>query len=100
MLLITRRAGSFAVRYLSPVGLFSCSGGRSEALNQTLLSKTKESWRNVQSVRIDQHGEDRSCWLHTDMCCLSESTAPVHAAYLLAQPGRFAGGADARVARR
>jgi protein-L-isoaspartate(D-aspartate) O-methyltransferase len=80
MFLITRRAVGFAVRYLSPVGIFPCSGGRSEALNQTLLAKTKESWRNVQSIRIDQHVEDRSCWLHTDMCCLSESPAQVHAA--------------------
>ncbi len=80
MFLITRRAVGFAVRYLSQVGIFSCLGGRSEALNQTLLAKTKESWSNVQSVRIDQHVEDRSCWLHTDMCCLSESSAQVHAA--------------------
>jgi protein-L-isoaspartate(D-aspartate) O-methyltransferase len=80
MFLITRRAIGFAVRYLSPVGIFSCLGGRSEALNQALLDKTKESWRNVQSVRIDQHVEDHSCWLHTDLCCLSESPAQAHAA--------------------
>ena len=73
MFLITRRAFGFAVRYLSPVGIFPCLGGRSEALNQALLDKTKDSWRNVQSVRIDPHVEDHSCWLHTDMCCLSES---------------------------
>jgi protein-L-isoaspartate(D-aspartate) O-methyltransferase len=80
MFLITRRAGGFAVRYLSPVGIFPCLGGRSAALNRTLLGKAKESWRNVKSVRIDQHVEDRSCWLHTDMCCLSESLAQVDAA--------------------
>lgn len=80
MYLITRRGLGFAVHYLSPVGIFPCSGGRSEALNQALLDKAKESWRNVRSVRMDRHAEDGSCWLHTDMCCLSEAPALVHAA--------------------
>jgi protein-L-isoaspartate(D-aspartate) O-methyltransferase len=79
MFLITKRAVGFAARYLSSVGIFPCSGGRSEALNQVLHAKTKESWRSVHSVRIDQHVEDGSCWLHTDMCCLSVAPAQVNA---------------------
>jgi len=75
MFMIAREHDHFDVAYVSPVGIFPCAGGRSDALNAKLLAKPEASWREVRSIRLEPHDEEPSCWLHAAACLSTASRA-------------------------
>jgi len=75
MFMIAREHDHFDVAYISPVGIFPCAGGRSDALNAKLLAKPEASWREVRSIRLEPHDEEPSCWLHAAACLSTASRA-------------------------
>ena len=75
MFKITRERDHFAAAFVSAVGIFPCAGGRSDVLNAKLLAKSKASWREVSSIRIEPHDEEPSCWLHATACLSTTSRA-------------------------
>jgi hypothetical protein len=72
MLLVTRHLRGNGARFVSTVGIFHCSGARTDE-GSDLLSR---SYRGggadaVRSLRRDAHEPDPSCWLHARSFCLS-----------------------------
>jgi protein-L-isoaspartate(D-aspartate) O-methyltransferase len=72
MLLVTRHPRGHAARFVSPVGIFHCSGARTDDGNQ-LLSRSYQGGGAdaVRSLRRDAHEPDPQCWLHARSFCLS-----------------------------
>jgi len=68
-----RREGSgYPARFLFPVAVFHCIGGRDDSANRRLLEAMQRGrWGSVQSLRRDAHELNDACWLHDDHCCLS-----------------------------
>ena len=77
VLKVTRQPGGFTARFISEVGIFSCSGGRDPQLNQQLKNAfdSGES-KAVQSLRRDMHDTTDTCWLHHETFCLSKLAVP------------------------
>ena len=77
VLKVTRQPGGFTARFISEVGIFSCSGGRDPQLNQQLKNAfdSGES-KAVQSLRRDMHDPTDTCWLHHETFCLSKLAVP------------------------
>jgi protein-L-isoaspartate(D-aspartate) O-methyltransferase len=73
MLLATRQeADAFAARVICRVGFIEFLGVRdSEAQRLLKIALGKGHIDAVKSLRRDTHGEDESCWLHTEGWCLS-----------------------------
>jgi protein-L-isoaspartate(D-aspartate) O-methyltransferase len=77
VLKVTRRPGGFTARFISEVGIFSCSGGRDPKLNQQLKEAfDRGESKTVQSLRRDVHGPRDTCWLHHESFCLSKLAVP------------------------
>lgn len=72
MLRVERRASSYPVRFISPVGIFHCVGARTDRGEQILLNAYQRGGlSDVQSLRRDSHDEQPACWLHASSFCLS-----------------------------
>lgn len=64
-----------AARFVTPVGIYHCAGGRDDAGNRRLAAayaRGDAARRRVRSLRRDAHAEGPDCWLHADDFCLSE----------------------------
>jgi len=83
LLKITRQGAALTAQFLpstTPVIVYSCSNGRDPLLNQRLLTAFTTGFQRmgeVRSLRLDQHHQDSSCWVHTEMMCLSCERATV-----------------------
>jgi protein-L-isoaspartate(D-aspartate) O-methyltransferase len=74
MLKVTRgdREDRLAARFLCNVGFIPFIGARDAALAERLTAaKAQGNAYAVQSLRLDQHDADDTCWLHGDGFCLS-----------------------------
>jgi protein-L-isoaspartate(D-aspartate) O-methyltransferase len=63
-----------AARFISPVGIYHCTGARDDALARRLgdaYARGDPAREAVRSLRRDEHAEGPDCWLHTDDFCLS-----------------------------
>lgn len=72
MLLVVRCADVYAARFTSPVGIFHCAGARTTEGND-VLNRAYQSgdWKEVRSLRRNDHPWGRHCWLHARRVCLS-----------------------------
>jgi protein-L-isoaspartate(D-aspartate) O-methyltransferase len=83
LLKITRQGGAFSAQFVpsaAPVMIYSCRSGRDPSLNQRLLTAFTTGFQKmgeVRSLRLDQHRQESSCWVHTEMMCLSCERASV-----------------------
>jgi protein-L-isoaspartate(D-aspartate) O-methyltransferase len=74
MLLVVRRADAdvYAARFISSVGIFHCTGGRTTEGNDLLKSAYQRGGQEeVRSLRREQHPCGPHCWLHGRRFCLS-----------------------------
>jgi protein-L-isoaspartate(D-aspartate) O-methyltransferase len=77
LLKITRERATFGATFVSsaaPVIIFSCSSVRDAVVNEQLLkaySTQIQRIGEVQSLRLDRHDADPTCWVHADVMCLS-----------------------------
>ena len=72
MLLIARHPDAWSARFISPVGIYHCTGARTaeggELLRRSYLRGGEE---RVRSLRRDRHAASPQCWLHAPRFCLS-----------------------------
>lgn len=74
-LLVTRRGHRYAARFLSPVAVFHCVGGRSSDPEESLeKAYERENQTDVRSLRRDRHDVEPDCWFHTPAFCVSLSS--------------------------
>lgn len=74
VLLVTRGEAAWAARFVSPVGIISCVGGRDRAHERRLRRALRRGdYASVRSLRRDAHDEAPECWLHAPDFCLSRS---------------------------
>lgn len=72
ILRVVRTGRNWQARFISPVGIFACSGGRSKRAESRLKKALKGGGSSdVRSLRLDRHRRSRECWLHGDNFCLS-----------------------------
>ena len=72
MLLVARHPGAYAARFVSPVGIFHCTGARTDEGDDLLARAFQRGGEEgVRSLRRDQHGASPECWLHAPRFCLS-----------------------------
>jgi len=72
MLKVTRQAGSYSARFISPVGIFPCIGARSlEADRHLRTAFARGDSEAVRSLRRDRHEPSETCWFHWSEGCLS-----------------------------
>jgi protein-L-isoaspartate(D-aspartate) O-methyltransferase len=77
MLLLSGPApdGSFDIRTVTFVAIYSAVGLRDESSNEALgKALMKTPFAALKRLRRDPHDAEPSCWLHTSACCFS--TAP------------------------
>jgi len=73
MLRIARTENGYAARFVSPVGIFSCEGGREQDAERRLhRAYGRGEHELVQELRLDAHALDSTCWLHEAGWCLSK----------------------------
>jgi len=68
----TRSSPGWQARFISPIGIYPCVGVRSRSA-EARLSKAYASGNTekVRSLRLDDHKQNRDCWLHDKGYCLS-----------------------------
>ena len=75
MLLVHRLENKYKAAFVSPVGIYSSPSGRdpdcASVLARLFYGALKAKSTDIQSVRMDAHVVDESCWLHTEGACLS-----------------------------
>jgi protein-L-isoaspartate(D-aspartate) O-methyltransferase len=72
MLLVQRRADVYPASFVSPVGIFHCSGARTTEGNDLLKAAYQSGGHEeVRSLRRGDHSSDPRCWLHAPRFCLS-----------------------------
>ena len=72
MLLVKRTPGDWPARFVSPVGIFHCSGARDPEEEQDLQKAFNAGeWPSVRALRFDAHPRDEACWLHGSRYCLT-----------------------------
>jgi protein-L-isoaspartate(D-aspartate) O-methyltransferase len=72
MLLVQKRATAVhAARFVMPVGIFHCTGARTEDGDARLRAAFPRGVDSVQSLRRDPHDPEPECWLHAPEFCLS-----------------------------
>jgi len=77
MLLVTRLDQGYAARFVSLVGIFHCTGARSEDGDARLAQAyARAGMDTVRTVRCDAHPSDAGCWLHAPQVCLSTLAVP------------------------
>ena len=73
---VSHAVQGFAARFLEPVGIYPCAGGRDEDLNRLLsrvFQRGDDEVRKVRSLRRDEHAPGEDCWLHGEDFCLSRT---------------------------
>ena len=74
VLKVTREAGGLTARFISGAGIYPCSGARDEELGRQLGESFARGFgelARVRSLRLDEHDQDESCWLHASDFCVS-----------------------------
>ena len=70
--LITRGGDGYAARWISPVAIFPCAGGRDKASEARLARAfEKGGWEFVKRLRRGAETTPDRCWLWTDDWCLA-----------------------------
>jgi len=70
---VMRQPRGLTARFISEVGIFSCTGTRDPDLNERLKKAfMRGEWKSVQSLRREPHEQDETCWLHAENFCLSK----------------------------
>jgi protein-L-isoaspartate(D-aspartate) O-methyltransferase len=68
----TRGKPNWHARFISPVGIYHCIGGRSTSAESRLKKAFSGGGaEKVRSLRLDEHKRNRNCWLHDRGFCLS-----------------------------
>ena len=63
---------TYAARVVSGVGIYPCAGARERNAERALVRALAGGGRRfIQSLRIDPHAADGTCWLHGEGYCLS-----------------------------
>ncbi len=77
---VIREERGYAARFVSPVGIFPCAGGRDPELNRRLGEALSGDRRAValavKSLRRDSHESDKTCWFHAGDFCFSTLPVP------------------------
>jgi hypothetical protein len=77
MLKIVRWGNAFAAEWVSPVGIFHCTGARDPEVEHRLREAFERGgWEAVRSLRVTPHAAGATCWLHTPGFCLSTLPPP------------------------
>ena len=71
MLIVRRNDAGYTAEFTSPVGVYHCSGARSDAGEARLRARLGERLGGSRRLRRDPHREGADCWLHGDGFCLS-----------------------------
>ena len=74
ILKVSHSAKGLAARFVCPVGIYPCVGGRDEDANRLLSQaflRGPAELSKVRSLRRDPHVVSEECWLHGDDFCLS-----------------------------
>ena len=72
MLLVERHPRAYGARFVSTVGIFHCSGARTDGGNDLLRRSYQGGGDDtVRSLRRNAHEPDSFCWLHAPLFCLS-----------------------------
>ena len=74
VLKVTREAGGLTARFISGAGIYPCSGARDEERGRRLGESFARGFgelARVRSLRVDEHDQDESCWLHASDFCVS-----------------------------
>jgi protein-L-isoaspartate(D-aspartate) O-methyltransferase len=72
MLLVRRNDAGYTAEFGSMVGVYHCTGARSEAGDQRLRARLGERLEGRRRLSRDAHAEGPDCWLHGDGFCLSQ----------------------------
>lgn len=68
--------GRFSAAAVSGVGIYPCAGARTPEAERRLSRALGDGGqRFVQTLRLDPHSQDASCWLHNSDHCLSLRSA-------------------------
>jgi protein-L-isoaspartate(D-aspartate) O-methyltransferase len=68
----TRVSSRWHARFISPVGIYPCIGGRTRSAERGLKEAVaRGGGEKVRSLRTDGHERNRDCWLHSPGYCLS-----------------------------
>src|SRR5262245_21013673 len=81
MLLVRRGGAGYTAEFQGMVGIYPCTGARTEAGEARLRSRlTPTGLDGVRRLRRDPHPEGPDCWLHGDGFCLSPAApvSPLH----------------------
>jgi protein-L-isoaspartate(D-aspartate) O-methyltransferase len=69
---IERSAASYLARWISPVAIFPCAGGRDEASERALAAAFADGgWQKVTRLYRDEDVSDERCWLRGPGWCLA-----------------------------
>jgi protein-L-isoaspartate(D-aspartate) O-methyltransferase len=69
---IERRATDYLAKWISPVAIFPCTGGREEASERALAATFAHGgWQKVTRLYRDQDVPDERCWLRGQGWCLA-----------------------------
>ena len=71
MLLVRRNDAGYTAEFTSPVGVYHCSGARSDTGEARLRARLGERLEGRRRLTRDAHREGPDCWLHGDGFCLS-----------------------------
>jgi protein-L-isoaspartate(D-aspartate) O-methyltransferase len=72
VLKLERRKWNWQAQFVSEVGVYHCVGGRTRSAEGLLKSAfARGDAERVRSLRLDDHEENRDCWLHGQGFCLS-----------------------------
>jgi protein-L-isoaspartate(D-aspartate) O-methyltransferase len=79
LLMIRREQNTFVAAFRQgPIVIFSCRGVRDATLNRELskaYSTRMDALRQIQCLRLDPHEANSTCWVHTELMCLSAKAA-------------------------
>jgi protein-L-isoaspartate(D-aspartate) O-methyltransferase len=74
-----RSEDALSARFISPVGIFPCVGGRDPRAEELLSAAFEKGGQaDVRSLRRDAHEPEEDCWLHGEGYCLSLRDAVEH----------------------
>jgi protein-L-isoaspartate(D-aspartate) O-methyltransferase len=69
---IERSAANYRARWISPVAIFPCAGGRDEASERALAEAfARGGWQEVTRLYRDEDVPDERCWLRGPGWCLA-----------------------------
>jgi protein-L-isoaspartate(D-aspartate) O-methyltransferase len=68
----TRGTPRWGARFVGHVGIYPCVGARRRSAEIRLQKAFAAGVEKVRSLRLDDHAENRNCWLHYPTYCLSQ----------------------------